>query len=222
MAERTQKKTKGEQKLSLKERLLKALQHPLRAKILAYMNDRSWSPRELQQELDQGLSQVSYHVKVLHDFDLIELTGTKPRRGAVEHFYCAVERAYIPSDMSKHIPKSGQRIIGDDILEEIDKDLRASLKSGKFYARDDWHASWTPADLDAQGCQDAERLADEFVERFLEIEAESATRRAEGGTGATHIATSAALLVFGSERGDQKKSPSRAPVDKKAGRSAKK
>lgn len=214
MAERLQQKAKEKQKLSLKERLLKALQHPLRAKILAYMNDRAWSPRELQRELDEGLSQVSYHVKVLADFELIELIGTEPRRGAVEHFYRAVERAFIPSDMAKHIPKSGQRIIGDDILEEIDKDIGASLKSGKFYARDDWHTSWTPADLDDQGCKDAEKLADEFVERFLEIEAESATRRAQGKGDGEHIATSAAVLVFGSERGEKKKAPSRKRVKK--------
>lgn len=182
------------------------------------MNDREWSPHELSEELVDGLSQISYHVKVLRDFELIEMTRTEPRRGAVEHYYRAVERAFIPSAMTKHIPKSGQRIIGDDTLEEIDKDVAASLESGKFYARDDWHASWTPADLDDQGCRDAEKLADQFIEDFLTIEAESASRRAKSEDGGDHIAISAAVLVFGSERGEAKKAPSRKPAKKKTGK----
>lgn len=208
-------KQEKKQRAPLSQRLLKGLSHPLRVRILACMNERPWSPRELEQELSEGLSQVSYHVKVLFDFELIELTSTEPRRGAVEHYYRAVERAFIPSDLAKHIPKSGQQIAGNDILEAIDKDLGASLKTGKFYSRDDWHASWTPADLDDQGCKDAERLADRFVEDFLEIEAESAQRRAECEEGSEHIAISAAVLVFGSEHGEKKKAPSRKPVKKK-------
>lgn len=207
MADRAKKKTK-KQELPLKERLLKGLSHALRAQILALMNDRAWSPRELQRELNEGLSQVSYHVKVLHDYDLIELTGTEPRRGAVEHFYRAVERAFVPSGMAKHIPKSGQHIIGNDILQEIDKDVAVSLKSGRFYKRDDWHASWIPLDLDGLACEAAEELADEFVERFLKLGSEAATRRANGEGDGEHIPTSAALLIFGSERGEEKQTPS--------------
>jgi DNA-binding transcriptional ArsR family regulator len=215
VADRAKKKTKKE--LPLKERLLKGLSHALRTKILAYMNDRAWSPRELQRELGEGLSQVSYHVKVLHDYDLIELTHTEPRRGAVEHFYRAVERAFVPSGMAKHIPKSGQHIIGNDILQEIDKDVAVSLKSGRFYKRDDWHTSWTPLDFDGQACEDAEEFADEVVERFLKFGAEAATRRANGEGDGEHIPTSVALLIFGSERGEEKQ-----PSSKKKPRARKK
>lgn len=198
-----------EKKLSLNQRLMKALAHPLRVKILDYMNDGEWSPRELEMELGEGLSQVSYHVKVLKDFELIEMTRTEPRRGAVEHYYRAIERAFVPSGMASDIPRSAQRIIGNGILEKIDKDVGASLKSGRFYARDDWHTSWTPADLDDQGCRDAEKLADKFIEDFLKIEADSANRRAESEDGGEHIWTSAAVLVFGSEQGKRKRAPFR-------------
>ena len=191
---------RDEKALTLKQKLIKALSHPLRVRILAYMNDREWSPNELAEELAEGLSQVSYHVKVLKDFELIEMTRTQPKRGAVEHFYRAVARAYIPTGMAKLIPKSGQEIIGNDILEEIDKDIAASVASGKFYARDDCHVSWTPADLDEKGCEEANELADEFVARFLEIKGNSVNRRAERKDGGEHIAISAAVLVFGSER----------------------
>jgi DNA-binding transcriptional ArsR family regulator len=199
----------------LDQRLIKGLAHPLRVRILAFMNDRPWSPRELSDELNEGLSQISYHVKVLKDFKLIELTHTEPRRGAVEHYYIAVQRVFIPGGMAKQIPKSGRRVMFGDVMKEIDKDIGSSLKSGRFDARDDYHVSWTPADLDDQGCKDAEELADSFVEDFLKIEAASAKRRAESEDGGEHIPTSAAVLVFGSERGEQKKAPSRKPVRKK-------
>lgn len=200
-------KAPKEKKLSLDQRLMKALAHPLRVVILDLLNKAEWSPRELERELGEGLSQISYHVKVLKDFELIEMTRTEPRRGAVEHYYRAIERAFVPSGMAKDIPKSAQQIIGDGIMEKIDRDVSTSLKSGKFYARNDWHTSWTPADLDDQGCQDAERLADEFIEKFLEIAADSAHRRAESEDGGEHIWTSAAVLVFGSENAERECSP---------------
>ena len=201
-----QKKVK---KLSLEQRLVKALAHPLRVEILDYLNGREWSPRELEAELNQGLSQVSYHVKVLFDYELIELTRTEPRRGAVEHFYRAIERAFVPAGMANNIPKSAQQIIGGGILEKIDKDVGASLKSGKFYERDDWHVSWTPIPLDGKAREAAEKLADEFVERFLDLGAESANRLAGGESEGEVIWTTAALLIFGSELGEKDKGATR-------------
>jgi DNA-binding transcriptional ArsR family regulator len=193
---------------SLNQRLIKALAHPLRVKILALLNDREWSPNELSAEVGEGLSQVSYHVKVLRDFEMIDMTRTEPRRGAVEHYYRAIERAYIPSEMARHIPKSGQRIIANDIIEAIDQDVGASAKSGKLYERDDSHVTFTPADLDEMGCAEANEIADEFVKRFLEIEANSANRRANGEDEGARVRVSAALLVYSSEHDGAKKAPS--------------
>jgi DNA-binding transcriptional ArsR family regulator len=193
-------KTKKGGKLTLQMRLLKALAHPLRVAILDLMNAGEWSPNELKKALNEGLSQVSYHIKVLKDFGMIELTRTEPRRGAVEHFYRATERAFVPSGIASDIPKVAQRIIGNGILENIERDVGDSLEAGTFYERDDWHVGWLPVDLDDQGCRDAEKLADKFIEDFLKLEAESASRRAKS-KGGEHISISAVLLVFGSKDG---------------------
>jgi len=195
------KKKEREKKLTLQMRLIKALAHPMRVSILDLMSAGEWSPNELKKTLDEGLSQVSYHIKVLKDLEMIELTRTEPRRGAVEHYYQAVERAFVPSDVASDIPKVAQRIIGDGILENIAGDVSASLESGRFYERDDWHVGWLPVDLDDQACKDAEKLADKFIEDFLELEAESTNRRAKCEDGGEHILTSAVLLVFGSKDG---------------------
>jgi len=72
--------------------LLKALNHPLRRRILRALHEagEARSPRELSQDLGVPLSNVSYHVRVLRSKDVIALTDRRPVRGSSEHFYISV------------------------------------------------------------------------------------------------------------------------------------
>lgn len=198
-------KKQDPKELSLNQRLIKALAHPLRVKLLAYLNDREWSPNELSEELNEGLSQVSYHIKVLKDLEMIEMTKAEPRRGAVEHYYRAIERAYIPRWMARLLPRSGNEIIGSDILRAIEVDLIASVKSGKFYEREDTHASYTPVTLDGIGCEEADEVAIKAIKEILEIHAKSANRRAKGEGEGEYIPVSAGFLIFGSVLDEKKR-----------------
>lgn len=202
----TRSKKKADPKeLSINQRLIKALAHPLRVRLLAYMNDREWSPNELSEKLNEGLSQVSYHVKVLKDFEMIELTRTEPRRGAVEHYYRAIERAYIPRWMAKLLPRSGNEIVGSNILEAVEEDLVASIDSGKFYEREDTHASYTPVTLDSIGCEEADDVAIRAIREILDIQSRSANRRANQEGDGEYIPVSAAFLVFGSALSEERR-----------------
>lgn len=49
----------------------------------------SLSPNELARHLDEPLTNVSYHVRMLHDLGVIREVKTEPRRGALEHYYAA-------------------------------------------------------------------------------------------------------------------------------------
>ena len=91
----TTRRTKS-QKQALDEatRMAKALSHPLRSLILSRLNEKVASPSELAEELDAPLGTVSYHVRTLLNLDCIELVSTRPRRGAVEHHYRAIQRAW--------------------------------------------------------------------------------------------------------------------------------
>ena len=74
--------------------LLVALRHPLRRDILRTMVDKeAISPREIATALDQPLSNVSYHVRVLADCAAVSLVNTKPVRGSMQHFYCTAIEA---------------------------------------------------------------------------------------------------------------------------------
>jgi DNA-binding transcriptional ArsR family regulator len=69
--------------------LLVALRHPLRRDILRKMaGKKAISPCEVATILDQPLSNVSYHVRVLADCAAISLVRTEPVRGSMQHFYC--------------------------------------------------------------------------------------------------------------------------------------
>lgn len=70
--------------------LLVALRHPLRRDILRAMaGEKAISPREISAALQQSLSNVSYHVRVLAECGAVALVNTKPVRGSMQHFYCA-------------------------------------------------------------------------------------------------------------------------------------
>ena len=75
--------------------LFTALGHPLRRRILRQMIAKGGetSPRELAIGLDEPLSALSYHVRVLAECGAIRLVRTKQIRGSTQHFYRPAIRA---------------------------------------------------------------------------------------------------------------------------------
>lgn len=70
------------------QRLVKAIAHPLRVEILeAFVAEGDLSPVLIARKLGQPIGNVSYHVNVLKDCEVIELVSTRQRRGALEHFF---------------------------------------------------------------------------------------------------------------------------------------
>jgi DNA-binding transcriptional ArsR family regulator len=71
-------------------RLMTGLQHPLRRDILKTIynaGDEGCMPRTVAGELGLPLSNVSYHVRVLVENELLTLLRTEPARGAIAHYY---------------------------------------------------------------------------------------------------------------------------------------
>jgi DNA-binding transcriptional ArsR family regulator len=182
-------KTKKKKNTGVDQKLVKALAHPLRVEILTILNERMASPNELSKELDEGLSQVSYHVKVLKDFECIEMVKTEPRRGAVEHYYRATSRAYLTDRDWRTLPDSIKPGMSASGLKMLIDDVVAAINGGTFNARDDVHMSRTPGVVDEQGWEDAAELINETLERVIDIHAESAKRLAKSGEEGIPIAT---------------------------------
>lgn len=71
-------------------RVVKALGHPTRVRILNVLRDRELaSPVELSMELGVPLGTIGYHVRRLELLGFIELARRTQRRGAIEHHYRA-------------------------------------------------------------------------------------------------------------------------------------
>ena len=85
VAEKRQKKQKEDEGSFGRpghEQLVKGLSHPVRTQCLTVLTDRIASPREISEIIDEDLSNVSYHVRVLGELGLIELVSEEPVRGA--------------------------------------------------------------------------------------------------------------------------------------------
>ncbi len=178
--------------------LMRALSNEVRVQILSLVIDGEWSPKMLNKELGTGLSQISYHIKELKKYGLIEMTKTEPRRGANEHFYRATKRVIIPEGMSTALPQSARMQTLSRILKLSEKDLKESLEAGTFYDRPDFHASWSPFRLDDRGRSRLHAKLDELLE--IAIEEELASIERVGEDGGELIPTSLIMLAFTSGR----------------------
>lgn len=197
---KTRRNAKPEsRKEQVDQRLIKALGHPTRTRALAILNERVASPKELAQEIGDGLSQVSYHVRVLLDCGYIELVKTKPRRGATEHYYRGVRRALLPDEAWRKLPPQIKQGISIGVLNETFEDAAESLKAGTFDERKDRHLSWTPLIVDGDGWRELTSLLAETLERAFDIQAESAARLS--GAAEESIAATLAMMGFESARG---------------------
>jgi DNA-binding transcriptional ArsR family regulator len=190
------KKGKGrtKSKRGVNQDLVKSLAHELRAEILAILNERMASPNELAKELDEGLSQVSYHVKVLKDYKVITLVKTEPRRGAVEHYYRATSRAYLTDRDWHELPESVRVGMSADLFQAVVDDAVAAMEGATFDDREDRHLSWTPLMLDEQAWTTLQKLLDDTLKQVLKLNAEATKRLAKSKQQA--ISASVAMLGY--------------------------
>jgi DNA-binding transcriptional ArsR family regulator len=174
--------------------LIKALGHPLRAQALTILTERTASPNELAKELDEGLSQVSYHVKVLSDLGLIELQDTQPRRGAVEHYYRALERPLLDTPEWERLDPLARQAFSGYIVETLIGDAARAIETSTFDRRDDRHLSRTPLLLDEEGWRETVAAFDGALQVALDAQAASSARM--NTSGEPGIQTIAGLLCF--------------------------
>jgi len=168
-------------------RLAKALAHPLRVQLLAALNEGVASPNELAKKLDEPLTNVSYHVRMLHDLGCIELVETEPRRGALEHYYRAVVRPFFGDRDWKRLPKNARGSISDAVLQLVWEDAAEAIKGGLFDEREDRHLSRSVLSIDEKGWNDLHDLLAQTLDRAMQIQADSASRASKNGDDAFNV-----------------------------------
>ena len=172
------------------ENRIKAMSHPLRAAILRNLVERTASPAEMARELDEELSNVSYHTKQLVEFECAELVSTRPVRGALEHFYRATERHLVDTEEWDELDPVMAEELLCEIVQKILDDFVASARAGVIGSDDIFHLTRTPLVLDEQGMQEALEAHERARLEILEIEARSADRMVESGEKGTNVSSS--------------------------------
>jgi len=165
----------------LDARLLKALAHPLRARILESITDRGEaSPVELARDLDQPLATVSHHTRVLRDLGCIELTRTEPRRGAVEHYYRSVLRPLLDDAQWEQLSLMERRGLAGQLVRRIFEAASAAGAAGGFDAAGA-HVARVPLALDERGWEELSKVVADLLSTAQTIQERSdARRRADG------------------------------------------
>jgi DNA-binding transcriptional ArsR family regulator len=180
-------------KSGVDQRLVRAIGHPLRLRLLTIFNERVASPSDLAAELGEPIGNVSYHTRILARLGCVELVKTKQVRGAVEHYYRAVVRPVFSDDDWAELPLSIRKSLAGAVLTEIADDMGASANDGGF-DRDEVHLSRTTLTLDSQGWQDLNEALQELYDRALEIQAQSAARLHSDGASDSEAALLALML----------------------------
>ena len=171
--------TKQSAETGVETRMMKALSHPLRWRILDHLAAGPASPSMIATELGEPLGNVSYHVKILLQYDAIELVETRPVRGALEHVYRAIERPFLNDAQWAKLPLAVRRDLFNNALNGAWEHLVAAARAGGL---DDarTHVSWTKLDLDQQAYDELSDMLNKVLDRAMELHAETAGRSTEG------------------------------------------
>jgi len=182
------------------ENRIKAMSHPLRASILRHLTERTASPAEMARELDEELSNVSYHTKQLVEFECAELVSTRPVRGALEHFYRATERHLIDTEEWDELDP----LVAEDILCEIMQksvdDFVVSRRAGVVGADKNFHLTRTLLVLDEEGMNEALEAQERARLEIQEIAARSAARMVDSEAKGINVSSSQGLFKMPDRR----------------------
>lgn len=167
------------------ERLVKAIAHPLRIKILSELNQRVMSVKQFADAFPKySHSQIYSHFRKLERLGCIELVETKSggsRRGATERFYRATERAWFDQSSWERLPASIRRGATAEAVTNYIERVSEAMEAGTIDIRPERHISWTDVHFDEQAWNETLEEIEELCARLPERQAEAAVRLAESG-----------------------------------------
>jgi DNA-binding transcriptional ArsR family regulator len=176
------------------EKLVKGLSHPVRVECLTVLTKQVASPRELSEILDHDLSNISYHVRTLDELGLIELVKEESIRGAVAHYYKAVERPLLTDTEWEELPPEVRKAISAYGWDLLIKDATEAIERVTFDSRPDRHLSRTTLLLDSEGFERLSRRMEELLEAIFAEQAASAERMNQSGEAPIHAVAATALF----------------------------
>jgi DNA-binding transcriptional ArsR family regulator len=156
----------------------KAFTHPLRGHVWITICEKGVaSPREIADEVELDVTEVSYHFRELKRRKLIRLVRTVKRRGFDEHFYEPCQPALHFDDSAwMEIPAPIRSMLSAGMLQELIVELIDALEAGSFDARSR-HLSRTWLLVDERGWKELMRAMQAALDRIMAIQERCAERR---------------------------------------------
>jgi DNA-binding transcriptional ArsR family regulator len=177
-------------------RVIKAIGHPLRWRMLEALNEGEASPAQLARQFGEPVNLVAYHMGILAKAGGVELVRTAPRRGSTEHFYRATMRPFFADREWAKLPKETRRAVLEVETKRIVNDIRAAA-AGNGLDHPTAHVSWTPLDLDREGLQEVADLLVGVLDQLHDIQARVKGRQTNStGRKAEPLATEVAMVHF--------------------------
>jgi DNA-binding transcriptional ArsR family regulator len=183
-------------------KVIKALTHPLRHRILGVLDGRVASPSELAEEFESPIGNVSYHVRMLESVGLIRLVRTTPKRGAIEHHYEAVARPIISDETWGRLPTSVKRALVNAGLDHAGE-MVSHAAAGNGFERSEAQLSHTQLALDDEAWKELSDALNDTRRQAFEIGKESEARLKQAGENGV----SAMLLLLAFERASEPATP---------------
>jgi len=180
--------TKTERRSPTQNRLV-AMSHPLRARVLAVLSERTASPKEIADQLKEPIPNVSHHAKRLVQLGCAELVDKRQVRGAIEHFYRATERPIVEADEWNELdPLVAQEIVCKIMQLGLD-DFVSSVKANMVGSDDRFHLTRTRLLLDEDGLTEALEIHERARLEIVEAQARAADRLAASGGKSLHASS---------------------------------
>jgi DNA-binding transcriptional ArsR family regulator len=190
----------AQQKKRLKTPLAAAVAHPLRTLCLAVLIERVASPAEIARSLGADVSNVGYHVGALAQVGLVEEVGTRPVRGALEHFYKSVQPPAIEdSEQAAELPPEESRSLIETIVSLYAANTVQALEAGTLLGRPEWHLTRIALNVDEEGWREVAAAYLELYERVYAIGAQAVDRMAASGEAPIRILTYQSLFELPKE-----------------------
>lgn len=174
------------------QRLVKAIAHPLRVRILEVLSDRISSPNQISETLQTGLTDVAYHTRALDKCGCLHLVDTAQRRGATEHFYKATPDSFLGNPAWRGVPSAILPGVSGATLQTFIDKAAAAMAAGTLDGREDTVLRWLPLLLDQVGWKEVVAIMEETTEKVLTAHLRSQDRL-EGSKTATDDSISAVV-----------------------------
>jgi DNA-binding transcriptional ArsR family regulator len=200
-ASRNRKREKKQRK-RIEDAVQYALSHKARVEILILLNEASYTIGELADLTGIPLTNVSNHIRRMHEDGSVEVAKIEERRGTNVYWYRAVEIPYYSKEEAEALTEMQRQVTAGLVVQSGTAEVMAALRSGTL-ADARTILSWDWYNVDAQGRDELEAENLRHLDRIREIECDAINRCVESGEETTPILVS----LFGFVRARKPRRP---------------